>query len=519
MSQALSRRLLLRASSLAGASMLVPFAGGYAQSNPKFIDYPFKLGVASGDPMADGFVIWTRLAPDLYDPLAVAQEPIVVDWTVANDEQMTQVAARGRAYARPEDGFAVHVEVRDLPSDRVFFYQFKAGSEVSRVGRTRTMPPAGAPMDSFRFGHASCQHYEQGFFTPYRDMIDQDVDMIIHLGDYIYESTWGIPVRRHVAREPETLLEYRAFHAQYKSDPWMQDAHAYCPWLVTWDDHEVDNDYADEMSENPDEQDRFVARRAAAYKAYWENMPIRRSAMLHNGNMRIYQRSVFGDLIEIDVVDTRQYRSDHACQEQNPDDLGGNVVTDCEELVDPTRTMLGFEQEQWFLRSFGRNGAKWNVIAQSLMMARRDDVEGGDPLTRWNDNWGGYQASHRRILDRIKQLGTSNPVSIGGDIHGFWVSGVPQYDDPAYAPVMSEFVCTSITSQSFRYAQNAAILPYNPHIKFFDDRMRGYVLNDITQDRWRATMRVADNVRDPDAGFRTLKTFEVADGVVGPVEV
>jgi len=374
-------------------------------------------------------------------------------------------------------------------------------------------------MSNLRFGHASCQHYEQGFFTPYRDMIEQDVDLIIHLGDYIYESTWGVPVRRHIAREPETLTEYRAFHAQYKADPWLQDAHAHCPWLVTWDDHEVDNDYAGEMSENPDEQDRFVARRAAAYKAYWENMPIRRSAMPHNGSMRLFQRSVMGDLIEIDVVDLRQYRDDHACEEQNPEDMGGNVVANCQALVDPERTIMGFEQEEWFLRSFGRNGAKWNLIAQPLMMARRDDVEGGDPLTRWNDNWGGYQGTHKRILDRIKQLRTSNPVSIGGDIHGFWVSGVPQYDDPEYVPVMSEFVGTSITSQSFRYAQNSAILPYNPHIKFFDDRVRGYVLNDITKDRWRATLRAADNVRDPAAGFRTLKTFEVEDGTPGPVEV
>jgi alkaline phosphatase D len=266
------RRLLEAASTLAAATFAIPFASRVVRGQPRFAAYPFSLGVASGDPVADGFVLWTRLAPDPLNGGGMPREAVPVRWEVARDARFLDIVRRGETLAAPELGHSVHVDVTGLEPDRWYHYRFIAGGEVSPIGRTRTFPPIGAPANRLRFAFASCQHYGQGFFTAYDAMMQDDLDLIVHLGDYIYESDWGPRVRFHLP-EPMTLEQYRNQHALYKSDRSLQAAHAWHPFAVTWDDHEVDNDYAAGHAEDPTPVATFLRRRAAAYQAYYEHMP------------------------------------------------------------------------------------------------------------------------------------------------------------------------------------------------------------------------------------------------------
>jgi alkaline phosphatase D len=235
-----------------------------------------SLGVASGTPLPAGVVLWTRLAPDPLDGGGLGPESIPVRWEVAHDEQFAQLARSGTVDAVAADAHSVHVEVTGLEPDRWYFFRFMAGDEVSPTGRTRTAPAATATLDRLRFAFASCHNFEQGFYAAHRhaaDAAEEDPDLVVFLGDYIYESTSSTPLARsHVGGEARTLAEYRTRHAQYKTDSDLQRLHAAAPWLVTWDDHEVDNNYARNRSENLDPQ--FMRRRADAYRAYFEHMPL-----------------------------------------------------------------------------------------------------------------------------------------------------------------------------------------------------------------------------------------------------
>ncbi len=478
----------------------------------------FALGVASGDPTPDGFVIWTRLAPD---PLApgggMPPEPIPVDWEVALDEGFRRIRHRGTAVARPEWAHTLHVELRGLEPDRWYWYRFRARGTVSPAGRSRTIPARGASLVRLRFAFASCQHWEQGYFTAYRAMLDDGLDLLVHLGDYIYETPSGADqVRRHEAPEPVTLEDYRARHALYKLDPDLQRAHAAYPWLVTWDDHEVDNDYAGAESQDRDPPDVFLRRRAAAYQAYWEHLPLRPAAQPRGPSMRLYQRVTWGDLLEVAVLDTRQYRSDQPCGEGRRG--GGNVVAECPARLDPAQTMIGPEQERWLLLSLERSPARWNLIAQPLLMAELRQRTAAGAEAYWTDGWDGYAAARARILTHLASRRVSNPVVIGGDIHSFWVTDLKiDVRDAAAAPVATEFVGTSITSLGVPYETFAAYLPDNPHVRFFESRLRGYVRCEVTPRRWTTDLRVVDDVRDPEGRARTLAAFAVEDGRPGAV--
>lgn len=485
-------------------------------AKPFFINDPFQLGVASGDPIPDGFVIWTRLAPDLYDPKALPDEAIPVGWEVARDAKFKQIVSRGNVFARPEFAHSVHVELRGLEHNQVYFYRFTCGDAQSPVGRGLTLPAPNVPTDRLKFALATCQHYDQGYFTAYRDMIAQDPSLIFHVGDYIYEVSWGQAIRHSPVPEAYTLNDYRLLHAVYKLDPDLQAAHRHCPWVFTWDDHEVDNDYSALTPEDNADPVAFAKRRAAAYQAYYEHMPLRAmSAPDVNGNVQIFQRFNYGDLVEFDVLDLRQYRAVQPCR--LPGVKPGRVVSqvDCPDMMDPNRSMLGAYQENWFRLNFARTGARWTTLVQSLMMMNFDQFPG--PGTgAYTDNWGAYPGARRKIVDLVKQRGVSNVISLGGDIHSYFIGDVvTDENNPNSAPVISEFVGTSITSESYNTKLFDSLMPENPNIKYVNDRYRGYIMFDVNRDVWKADLRIVEDVRVRTPSFRTLASFAVENGKPG----
>jgi alkaline phosphatase D len=492
-----------------------------AQLNPKpvFLKNPFSLGVASGYPSNSGMVLWTRLAP-IFDAPGGGMPPEIVPvaWEVARDAGMSDIAASGTAYASPEWGHSVHVEPTGLQPNRPYWYRFRSGDAQSAIGHTRTFPgPAGKPQ-RVRFAFASCQQYEQGYYGAYRHMAADQLDVILHLGDYIYESSWGRDhVRKHNAPEAITLDDYRARHALYKSDPDLQSAHAACPWLLTWDDHEVSNDYAAERSQTLEAPEWFLARRAAAYKAWYEHMPVPRRMLPVGPHMRIYSRVGFGNLAAFYMVDNRQHRTWQACA--RPGRGGGASVepADCAELADSKRTLLGAAQEQWLDAGLAASRLRWNVIAQQTLMAQMNRAESGGKSI-FTDGWDGYPAARRRLLEHVAAAGTPNPVVVGGDVHAFYVSQLkPDFDDPASPVVASEFVGTSISSQHGSQDWLDKRRPANPHLLLAEGRYRGYVRAEVTPRRMQVDLRAMESVQTRDAACSTLTSFVVEDGRPGPV--
>ena len=506
------RRTVLRIAAALAASAVTPVASLRTWAQPRFSDYPFTLGVASGCPRPDGVVLWTRLAPEPLAGGGMPQENVELAWELAADEGFRDIVRTGTATATPDLGHSVHVELTDLEPARWYWYRFTAGDAVSPAGRTRTAPAPDAAVERLRFAFASCQQYEQGFYAAHRHLAAEDLDLIVFLGDYIYESSWGRNhVRKHATFEPYTLADYRTRHAQYKTDPDLQRSHAAAPWLVTWDDHEVDNDYADDRSEDLDPD--FLARRAAAYQAYYEHMPLARRSLPHGPGVRIYDRFAFGDLVQFHVLDDRQYRSHQACPRL--DRGGSNVVADCAERLASGRTMLGTAQETWLREGFARTRAKWNVIAQQTLMAQLDRKPGRDQ-SFWTDGWDGYPAARARLLDDIARLKPSNPLAIGGDVHCNWVADLkPDFDDPKSPVVATEFCGTSITSQGPSTKQVLAWLAENPHLRYGNGARRGYVTMEIRPAACTATLRALDSEKRADSGIYALATFVVENGRPG----
>jgi len=531
------RRLLVRAGEFAGLAALAGLPGcANAPPHPapavvpvapaivrgpigsRFGTTPFTLGVASGDPLPGGVVLWTRLAPAPQHDGGMPPVPMPVDWEIAADEAMRTIVQRGSATALPEFGHAVHVEVGGLQPARWYWYRFTAGGVASAIGRTRTAPALDAPLEQLRFAFASCQHYGQGYFSPYHHMAGEPLDLVVFLGDYIYEvPSWAETVRPEPKTVPVTLVEYRNKYGLYKSDPDLQAAHALFPWIVTWDDHEVANDYADDQSQERDDPAWFLRRRAAAYQAYWEHMPLRQGARPSGPWLTLHRRLRFGDLAEFSVVDDRQYRSHQPCAPLER--AGGNVEPDCAERRDPRRSMLGAAQERWLLDGLDRSTVRWNVIAQQLLMAQVKRRLNGAPAF-WTDAWDGYPAARQRLLGFLAARRPANPVVIGGDIHSYWVTDLkPDFDDPRAPTVATEFVGTSITSHGISYARTRAVLADNPHIKFFDSRQRGYVRCEVTRQRWLTDLVAVESVTRRDAPAAVLASFVVESGRPGALPV
>ncbi|MQA84865.1 MAG: alkaline phosphatase [Streptosporangiales bacterium] len=513
----IDRRRFLELSGL-GAAAVIFGAGPYTEKSlarVRFQDNPFKLGVASGDPLSDGVVLWTRLAPDPTGRGGMPDRKVPVQWQIARDEGFRRVVRSGTADAVPELGHSVHVEVGGLRPGREYYYRFKAGSDISPVGRTRTAPAPGDSVSQMSFAFASCQQYEHGYYTAYRHMAEENLDLIIHLGDYIYEygsDEYVAPegnVRHHSGPEIVSLDDYRNRHAQYRTDEDLQAAHASAPWIVTWDDHEVENNYADQISEDEIDPEEFLRRRAAAYQAYYEHMPLRRSAVPSGPDMQLYRRIGYGDLVEFDVLDTRQYRDNQAA--------GDGLQPPNDEQADPSRSLTGERQERWLLDGLAASTARWKILAQQVFFARLDfDPDSGE---RFNmDAWDGYLGSRDRILGFIEENNVRNPIVITGDVHASWASELKaDFTEPESKTLGVEFVGTSIASGgdgSDVQDETEAILAENPHIRFYNN-YRGYVSCTAGPGEFRADYRVVPYVQRTGAPATTRASFVVEDGRPG----
>jgi len=479
----------------------------------RFADDPFLLGVASGDPTPTGAVIWTRLAPRPLEPGAgMAGQRVVVTWEVAEDDGFSRIVQSGRATAVPELAHSVHVDVNGLAPGRWYVYRFRAGDATSPVGRVRTTPATGT-MAPLAFAFVSCQHYEQGLYTAYQHLAREELDLVAHLGDYIYEYgvIEGRP-RRHSVRECLTLDDYRERYAQYKTDAYLQAAHARCPWVVTWDDHEVDNNYANLVGENGLESaEQMHERRAAAYQAWWEHQAVRVSRARSWADLSITRTMEWGALARFWVLDTRQYRSPHACNGS----AGGHIVP-CADWTDTARTLLGDAQEKWLLSGLGSTRTRWEVLANQVMMSPYDNTVGAEQRFSM-DTWNGYPAARERVLQAVAARAPNRTVVLTGDIHSNWVSELKSsFLKPGGRTIATELVGTSISSGgdgADSYAR-PEVLAENPHIKWHNGR-RGYVSCRVTPDEWSTAYRTVPFVTRPDAPLETPSTWLMWPGQPG----
>jgi alkaline phosphatase D len=527
-SKRLSRRRLIAGAVAGLGTVAAPGVMRIAAAQSYRTGNPFSLGVASGAPRPDGFVLWTRLAPDPLSsnpetPGGMSGADVTLRYEIANDPGMTKIVRHGSATAEQAFAYSVHLDVAGLQPGRSYWYRFLNGDAVSPIGRAITLPSLGSALRKVRFGFVSCANYEHGYFSAYRHLTGEDPEFVLFLGDYIYETIeQSRPiVRRHSdGIEAATLPTYRNRYAQYRLDPDLQGLHAQVPAIVTWDDHEVQNDYANKWSETFDDPEQFLIRRAAAYQAFYEHMPVRPIVSRPNGpSMRIYDRFTFGDLIEISVIDGRQYRSREACYAP-PNKGGSHFETNagCPERLAAGRTMMGFGQEAWLYAGLAHSKARWNLIAQDVLMAQfRKKQDGDDAFS--TDDWNGYPANRQRLLQHIHDSKVPNPVVVSGDIHSFFANDLKlDFDDQASPVVATELVGTSISSYGPPYDPIAQALPDNPHVHFFDSRRRGYVLVDLLPEQMQARMRVVSDAHDPKATIATFKTFAVEGGRPGIVE-
>jgi alkaline phosphatase D len=439
-------------------------------------------------------------------------ESVEVSWQVADDEAMTRVLQQGTANANAAWAHAVHVEVAGLRPDRWYWYQFKVGGDVSPKGRTRTMPAANASPERLRFAFASCQKYQTGYFTAFEHMAREELDLIVHLGDYIYEKGdgGGNPVRSLHSEEIYSLDDYRARYALYKTDPALQAAHAAAPWIVTWDDHEVSNNYASDRPQQHDRdkisQERFALRRAAAYQAYFEHQPLRRSAQPRGPEMLLYRRLAFGGLTDFHVLDTRQYRTDQP--------LGDGEKPDNPVLMDPEGTIMGDRQRAWLFDGLEKSVARWNVLAQQVLVARID-ITPGPEVGLMMDKWSGYEFERRRLLREFHDKKITNPIVIAGDNHNHWACDLPLEPGRPDAPsVAVEFAGTSITSggdgvEKPKYLDT--LYAENPFVKYHNSE-RGYVTCEVTPQQWKTDFKTVPYVTKRGAPLNTRATFIVESG-------
>ncbi|ASK63808.1 alkaline phosphatase [Virgibacillus phasianinus] len=518
------RGFLQRAVKIASISLGMVIAqsmGGIKiEAEEKFSSYPFSLGIASGDPLPDGIVLWTRLAPKPLEGGGVPARNVPVHWELAKDEYFRHIVQRGTAIARPELAHSIHVEVDRLQPDTVYFYRFKAGKEYSQVGKTKTLPANDSHVSSLTFAFVSCQQYEHGYYTAYKHLAKEDLDLVFHLGDYIYEygpneyvADSG-NVRTHSGPEVKGLEDYRNRHAQYRTDKHLQAAHAAFPWVVTWDDHEVENNYADIIPEKGQSVEEFVKRRVAAYQAYYEHMPLRKSSMPHGLDMQLYRSFSYGKLATFFVLDTRQYRSDQA--------NGDKSSPQTPESLNPTRTLLGEKQEKWLLDNIDQSQSSWNVMAQQIFFAKRNYGPSPEKPLYSMDGWDGYTPARERITDLASNKGMDNLIVLTGDVHASWASNlIADFNDLNSKILGAEFVGTSITSGgngADKRADTDRILAQNKHIKFFND-FRGYVRCQVTPGQWKTDYRVLPFVSKPDAEISTRASFIYKKGETGLEEI
>ncbi|MGV1681487.1 alkaline phosphatase D family protein [Sphingopyxis sp. NJF-3] len=516
-----SRRLFLATATLAGLSApaILRAEGGL------FRDFPFSLGVAAGDPSSDGFVIWTRLAPEPMAPHGgMPLAPVPVEWEVASDGGFREVVAKGTELAHPELAHSVHVEVAGLQPDRPYYYRFTAAGERSLRGRARTLPAVGARVDALKFGVCGCQHFESGFFGAYRHLAREDLAFVYHYGDFIYEYSQDYlfsdglpsrPVRQNAFRNLIDLSDFRTAYSQQLGDIDLQAARCSHAFLSSFDDHEIRNDWVSDRdnwklgldAEDPDAPppEVFMLKKQAAMQAWYEHMPVRRALLPRGGMVALNRELRFGDLMSMQLLDTRQYRSDQPC--------GDGFKPACAQVFDKQAQVLGKAQEDWLARNLGEGGATWNAIAQQVTMMSLDRRRFPDePKKILNlDSWAGYEAPRERMLARLG--GVKNAVVLTGDEHQNFCGDLVLKDKV----VGSEFVGTSISSGgdgSDKRKGTDEWLALNPELKFANDQ-RGYLVCDVNREAWQTHFMVVDKVTTPVNTLSKRATGVVENGVAG----
>ena len=501
---------------LAGATGTALAAPAIVRAQHWFRDYPFKLGVAAGDPSPDGFVIWTKLAPEPYEPHGgMPMAPLPVKWEVASDDRFRTIVTSGEIMARPELGHSVHVEVVGLQPGGTYWYRFTVGADRSLYGRAKTLPAAGSAAERLKFAVAGCQHYESGLYTAYRAMAGDDLDFVYHYGDFIYEyspdynfGAGGLPVpkiRQHRLNQVFSLDDYRAHYAQHLLDLDLQSARARHAFISTFDDHEIENNWVQDISQETDVPNAvFALRRAAAMQAWYEYMPVRAALFPDGRYIHAHRRFGWGNLAAINVLDTRSWRSDQPC------DDGFKPV--CPGVSNPRATVLGDDQERWLDASLSRRDATWTCVAQQIMMMPLDRRDGGrtqgDEKIINIDSWAGYDHPRRRMMRRF--AGIDNVVVLTGDEHQNFAGQLLDGD----RPVAMENVITSISSggdgQNMRSGADR-IIAANPQLKFMNDQ-RGYGVCEVTPEAWQTHYMVLDRVSAPGGTLSRRATATMARG-------
>jgi alkaline phosphatase D len=533
--RAVGRRTVLAGAALASGTMALSVAGSPAAraasaGSASVPADPFALGVAAGDPLPTGLILWTRLVNDPLDATSMPARDIEVRYEVATDALFRHVVLRDDTLARARFAHSVHADVRDLKPGTDYWYRFKVGGSVSPTGRARAAPAPTARPSSLVFAVANCQDMQNGYWPAYAGIAEEDLDVVLHLGDYIYEydAHSSYPDRQHSATATPgldqlvTLADYRARHAQYKLDPALRAAHANAAWITTWDDHETENNYAGYTDEIDDVGARFQPpaqfqlERAAAYQAYYEHMPIRVSYLPGSSSLQLYRRFDFGDLARFNVLDTRQYRTDQPGG--FPNDFGPEGAG----VANQNGTLFGGVQGRWLQAGLAGSHAVWNVIAQQVMMSRTrfpNPTTIPLPFLSNLDQWDGYAPARTRLLQFIADQAISNPVVLSGDIHSTWMNDlVINPDDPAAQVMASEFVSTSISSDfpiAFDAPIKATLPQLNPWTRYFDGSRRGYLRMTLDRDRWLAEARTVDSITTRTSPVATTARYAVTSGTPG----
>ncbi|MBL8830847.1 MAG: alkaline phosphatase D family protein [Rhodospirillales bacterium] len=499
-----TRRALLLATgaALAGCAAPAPISSRTSGTDP------FTLGVASGDPWPDGFVLWTRLVPDRLAPNGGMPAAADVVWEIARDPYFATVERSGTVRTQAASAHSVHVEIGGLAPARDYWYRFRANGHASPTGRARTAPAPGTLPARLAFVTCGCNHFEHGLFTAYRHIAREAPDFAFHYGDYIYEyGTYRGPLPRarlHEGAMCRTLDDYRRRYAQYKSDPDLQAAHAATPFVVSYDDHEVANNWSREYAQSSgDDPAVFLARRNAALQAWYEHLPLRAAQRPTAAGTTMYRALAFGDLAAFDVLDTRQYRTRQPC--------GDAMQPACPAMDAPQAQMLGPAQESWLFDRLANSRARWNFLGQQVAMMR---IDGGDRIFNM-DSWAGYTAARGRLHAFLAQRRPSNPVVLTGDWHRNWIGELKaDYDDPRSATLAPEFLATSISSDGDPAPdgpRRARVLAANPHLRHYSDR-RGYMAFELTASRLDVRLRSVASVVRPDAPVETTARFSVVAG-------
>jgi len=505
---------------------------GLRKGQPVWRSDPFALGVASGEPRPDSVLLWTRLYPGAAQPgyAATAAEQAahmeevsgltedqycVVSYEIFDHESLTKPIRKGEFTTWAARGWSVHARIEGLRPDRRYWYRFRSGQAISPVGRTRTAPAPDARVAALRMALASCQHYEQGYYSAHADIAQQDIDAVLFVGDYIYESTNPkYRLRSHTGGVPKTLEAYRERHALYKLDADLRASHAAHPWVCTWDDHEVDNDYAADQDRAYTQPGVFLARRAAAYQAYFEHMPVWPGGP-GGAYQRIHQQWRWGQLADLWTLDCRQYRSPQACRD--PLRGGGRVVLNCDERDDPARTMLGAEQEAWLAQGLRTASGRWRVLAQSTQISSTG-IDTPVGRTIYTDGWDGYAAARTRLLETVRDTGAKNVVVLGGDVHQNVAAQLRVVPNDTQSPVVaSEYVTTSITSRGMGTGALDRIRASNADIAHARSDERGYTLIDITPQQVMATFRTTPFPAQVGAALGVQARFITVHGQPGVV--